>query len=219
MSDPSRDHGADPASFRSRLRRERIAARLAMAPADHAAASAAIETHLKSVVAARRPGLVAFCWPLRREFDCRPLVSELLAAGWRACQPVVVEAAAAMRFRIWRPDSPMTTDRHGIPIPDTAACAAPDVVLLPLVAFDADGYRIGYGGGYFDRTLASLDPRPLAIGVGFELARVASTRPEPHDVRLDAIVTEAGVCAMRGKLDFAAHPQDDAAMSRGNRHE
>jgi 5,10-methenyltetrahydrofolate synthetase len=98
-----------------------------------------------------------------------------------------------MQFRLWRPDSPMTDDRHGIPIPDTPACEAPDIVLLPLVAFDDQGYRIGYGGGYFDRTLAALDPRPFAIGVGFELARVESVRPEPHDIRLDAIVTEAGL--------------------------
>lgn len=86
----------------------------------------------------------------------------------------------------------MTTDRHGIPIPAGDGSLHPEVVLLPLVAFDADGYRIGYGGGYFDRTLAAMSPRPLAIGVGFELARVDSTGPQAHDIRLDVIVTEAG---------------------------
>jgi 5,10-methenyltetrahydrofolate synthetase len=192
MDDPSRDHDADSASLRPRLRQEKIAARLAMPATDHARASAAIEARLQSVVAARRPGLIAFCWPLRQEFDCRGFVIRLLAEGWRACQPVVVRRDAPMAFRAWTPQAPMTTDRHGIPIPDTAACETPDVILLPLVAFDAAGYRIGYGGGYFDRTLAALEPRPLAIGVGFELALVASTRPGPHDIRLDAIVTEAG---------------------------
>lgn len=86
----------------------------------------------------------------------------------------------------------MTTDRHGIPIPAGDGSLHPEVVLLPLVAFDADGYRIGYGGGYFDRTLAAMSPRPLAIGVGFELARVDSTGPQAHDIRLDVIVTETG---------------------------
>jgi len=189
---PPNSHAAGT-SFRNRLRKEKINARMAMPDDEHARASAAIEACLKSALAARRPQSIAFCWPLRREFDCRPLVSALLAAGWRACQPVVLEAAKPMQFRAWQPDSPMTTDRHGIPIPDTPICEAPDIVLLPLVAFDDRGYRIGYGGGYFDRTLASLSPRPLAIGVGFELGRVDSVRPEPHDIRLDIIVTEAGL--------------------------
>jgi 5-formyltetrahydrofolate cyclo-ligase len=190
---PSPDLAPDSAGFRDRLRKEKINARRAMVDDEHARASAAVEARLKSVMAARRPQRIGFCWPLRKEFDCRPLVAELLAAGWRACQPVVVAPAAPMGFRSWEPDSPMTADRHGIPIPDTPACAPPDVVLLPLVAFDDQGYRIGYGGGYFDRTLAALSPRPFAIGVGFELARVDSVRPEAHDIRLDAIVTEAGL--------------------------
>ena len=69
----------------------------------------------------------------------------------------------------------------------------PNIILLPLVAFDRQGFRLGYGGGYFDRTLAALVPRPLAIGVGFELARVADIRPQAHDLPLDAVVTEAGI--------------------------
>ena len=126
-------------------------------------------------------------------------MSELILRGWRACQPVVVAPAAPMHFLAWTPDAPMTADRHGIPIPATAPCAAPDVLLLPLVAFDGEGYRIGYGGGYFDRTLAALRPRPLTIGVGFEVGRVDSVRPQAHDIRLDLIVTEAG--ASRVTLD------------------
>jgi 5,10-methenyltetrahydrofolate synthetase len=106
---------------------------------------------------------------------------------------VVVAPEAAMIFRLWTPDTPMTADRHGIPIPAGSDTVVPDVVLLPLVAFDPQGYRLGYGGGYFDRTLAAMSPRPLALGVGFEVARVDSVRPQPHDIRLDAIVTEADI--------------------------
>jgi len=87
----------------------------------------------------------------------------------------------------------MGVDRHGIPIPQDGPNIVPDIVLLPLVAFDTQGFRLGYGGGYFDRTLAMLVPRPLAIGVGFELGRVADIRPQAHDIRLNAVCTEIGV--------------------------
>jgi len=101
-----------------------------------------------------------------------------------------------MVFRPWHADIAMSQDQHGIPIPaatEPRSAAHPDIVLLPLVAFDAHGYRLGYGGGYFDRTLAAVVPRPLAIGVGYELCRTESTCPQPHDVALDLMVTEAGV--------------------------
>jgi 5-formyltetrahydrofolate cyclo-ligase len=198
MADPSGNEDLNSASFRARQRQAKIAARLAMAATEHARASAMIEAHLTALLAARPPQVIAFCWPLRNEFDSRPLVTDLLGAGWRACQPVVVATAAPMEFRAWLADSPMTTDRHGIPIPDTETVAAPDIVLLPLVAFDEQGYRLGYGGGYFDRTLASLTPRPCAIGVGFELARIDTVHPAAHDIRLDAIVTEAGIRKIGG---------------------
>jgi 5,10-methenyltetrahydrofolate synthetase len=195
LADPSSNQGPDSAAFRSLLRREKIAARMALPDDEHERASANIERHLEALFADRPPQVVAFCWPLRREFDCRPLVERLIARGWHAAQPVVLAPASPMVFRPWALDTPMTEDRHGIPIPAGDATVTPDVVLLPLVAFDALGYRIGYGGGYFDRTLAALSPRPMAVGVGFEQARVESVRPEPHDVRLDAIVTEAA-CVM-----------------------
>lgn len=191
FADPSPNQGLDSAAFRSLLRQERIAARMAMPAAAHADASAAIEARLETLLSARPPQVLAFCWPLRKEFDCRPLVERLLGRGWRAAQPVVTAAAAPMVFRPWTPATPMTRDRHGIPIPAGDETVVPGIVLLPLVAFDGQGFRIGYGGGYFDRTLAALSPRPLAIGVGFELARVESVRPERHDIRLDAVVTEA----------------------------
>jgi len=190
FADPSSNQGLDSAAFRSLLRREKIAARMAMPAAAHADASAAIEARLEELLSAQPPQLLAFCWPLRNEFDCRPLVERLIGRGWRAAQPVVTAEATPMVFRPWTPATPMTRDRHGIPIPAGDETVVPGVVLLPLVAFDGQGYRIGYGGGYFDRTLAALSPRPLAIGVGFELARVESVRPERHDIRLDAVVTE-----------------------------
>ena len=184
------DLSADSAAFRAALRREKIAARQAQPEAMRAAADARIRTRLADVLQERPPGVIAFCWPIRAEVDCRPLVADLLAAGWRAAMPTVAALAAPMEFRAWTPQTPLAADPYGIPIPAPLELLAPDVLLLPLVAFDAAGYRLGYGGGYFDRTLAVCVPRPLTVGVGYALAEVPSIRPEPHDVPLDIIVTE-----------------------------
>jgi 5-formyltetrahydrofolate cyclo-ligase len=194
MDATSGETGSNWASSRHLWRRERLAAREGMSAREHALASAAIDTRLASVIAPQPPRTIAFCWPVRHEFDCRPLIGRLLGAGWRACQPVVVDKDAPMEFRAWLPTSAMDTDPFGIPVPATAVVAPPDLVLLPLVAFDDQGYRLGYGGGYFDRTLASLSVRPLTIGVGFECGRLASVMPQPHDIRLDIIVTERRLC-------------------------
>jgi 5-formyltetrahydrofolate cyclo-ligase len=193
MAETSSELGSDWASFRAAWRREKLTVREALSEREHALASAAIDAHLTSLIALRPPRTVAFCWPVRKEFDCRPLVDRLLAAGWQACQPVVVAKEAPMVFRAWRPGAAMTTDCFGIPVPADAAAAVPDIVLLPLVAFDEQGYRLGYGGGFFDRTLARMAPRPVTIGVGFELGRLESLQPQAHDVPLDAIVTERRV--------------------------
>jgi 5-formyltetrahydrofolate cyclo-ligase len=190
MADTSGDQGIDSSAFRATCRREKIAAREAISENVHALASKAIEAHLTSLLASRPPQTIAFCWPVRKEVDCRPVIRRLLESGWRACQPVVVAKDAPMVFRAWAPDSPMTADRYGIPVPAEATIAVPDIVLLPLVAFDEQGFRLGYGGGYFDRTLAEIAVKPLTIGVGFELARIDSVRAQIHDIRLDAIVTE-----------------------------
>jgi 5,10-methenyltetrahydrofolate synthetase len=193
MTDQPPQTAANPDDLRATLRREKIAARLALPAAAHRAASVAIRHHLTEILLPLRSGTIAFCMPIRAEVDCQPLILHLLAAGWQAAMPVVWETDAPMEFRGWTPDAPMTTDPFGIPIPAAGSVAHPDVILLPLVAFDAAGYRLGYGGGYFDRTLAVIQPRPLAVGVGFDLAAVKDIRPERHDVPLDLIVTESGI--------------------------
>lgn len=190
---PSGEHATETSVYRAALRRERLAARLAIEPAALAAASASIEGHLAALLGPLPRGVLGFCAPVRNEFDARPLAGRLLDAGWTAAMPVVVAEASPMRFRTWTPSTAMGADRYGMPIPLDTGDAVPTVILLPLVGFDAQGFRLGYGGGYFDRTLASLSPRPLAVGVGFEVARCDDVRPQDHDVRLDATVTEAGV--------------------------
>ena len=190
---PSTEHTADSSVFRTALRREKLAARMALDEQTRLALSSRIEEHLSQLMSPMSPRTLGFCAPIRGEFDARPLVSRLIDLGWQAAMPIVETPDAPMSFRQWTPASAMTADRHGIPVPAGGAAVRPDVVLLPLVAFDARGFRLGYGGGYFDRTLAALVPCPLAIGIGFELGRVADIRPQAHDLRLDATITETGI--------------------------
>lgn len=194
---------ADSPAFRAALRREKLAARMAIGHIEHAELSARLEAHLEAflcrIAAMKLEHTLAFCAPTKNEFDAGPLVIRLMQRNaqciWHTAMPVVVALDAPMIFRSWTSDAPMSCDRYGIPIPAAGIELAPSIVLLPLVAFDDAGYRLGYGGGYFDRTLAIQVPRPLTIGVGFELARVPSIRPQAHDVPLDVIITEAGaVC-------------------------
>lgn len=180
----------DSTGWRRRLRRDMVTRRSALDEATHAALSARIVAHLRDALP--RPAIVAFCWPIKHEPDVRAIVEQWVAGGARAVLPVVVAEEAPLAFREWTATTPMQPDRYGIPTPLAGECLHPDLILLPLNGFDAAGYRLGYGGGYFDRTLAALSPRPLAVGVGFEINRLASIRPESHDQRLDWIVTEAG---------------------------
>ncbi len=190
---PSREYIADSFVFRAALRREKLAARMALDEKTHSALSTCLEAHLAALLTPLRPQILAFYAPVRGEFDARPLASILIERGWQAAMPIVQATNAPMIFRTWTPSSAMNTDRHNIPFPSTGPTVIPTIVLLPLVAFDTQGFRLGYGGGYFDQTLAILVPRPLAIGVGFELGHVNDIWPQPHDIPLDAVLTEAGI--------------------------
>lgn len=183
-------------AYRRRLRRESVEKRQALPPEMHAQFSSVICGYLRTAFPQLARKRVAYCWPVKNEPDLRPLMASWLAQnlqGFAALLPVVVGSERPLAFRAWTPRSPLVPDAYGIPTPEDGEFLVPDALLLPTNAFDAAGYRIGYGGGFFDRTLASLQPRPLAIGVGFELARVESIAPMVHDVPLDAMVTEAGV--------------------------
>jgi 5-formyltetrahydrofolate cyclo-ligase len=185
-----------PGSDRRALRRLSIERRMALSVDACAKLSAAVCQHLRENFPQLSQMRVGFCWPVKNEPDLRPLLTAWLAAGdpgFAALLPVVVATDRPLAFRAWTPGARLLVDRYGIPTPESGEFLLPQALLLPVNAFDAAGYRIGYGGGFFDRTLATLTPAPLAIGVGFELARVASINPQPHDMRLDAMVSEAGV--------------------------
>ncbi len=189
-----------PAERRRTLRRQLIELRLALPTARCTELSKAICAHLQQNFPQLANLRVGFCWPVKNEPDLLPLMEAWhLGAlpGFKALLPVVVETGSALAFREWAPDLPLIADRYGIPTPASGEFLTPQALLLPVNAVDAQGYRLGYGGGFFDRTLAALTPKPLAIGVGYEMARVESIQPEVHDMRLDALVTEAGVLRFR----------------------
>jgi 5,10-methenyltetrahydrofolate synthetase len=185
-----------PERYRRALRQQYIERRLALTVDECARLSSVVCAHLRRDFPELARMRIGFCWPVKNEPDLRPLLSAWLAAGdpgFAVLLPVVIDSERPLAFREWTPESPLRADRYGIPTPQEGEFLLPQALLLPVNAFDAAGYRIGYGGGYFDRTLAALEPAPYSIGVGFELARVDSIRPQPHDVRLDAMVSEAGV--------------------------
>jgi 5-formyltetrahydrofolate cyclo-ligase len=137
--------------------------------------------------------VVGAYWPYKGEFDPRFAIRHLRARGARAALPVVVEKSAPLQFREWWPGAPMASGVFGLPVPEGTPVLRPHALLIPPVGFDSRGYRLGYGGGYFDRTLAAMEIQPLKIGVAFELSRMASIRPQPHDIAMDFIVTELGI--------------------------
>ena len=132
---PSAEHSPDQGVFRAALRREKLAARLALDPAAHARLSADLEQHLAELLLPLAPQTLAFCAPVRGEFDARPLASRLIGLGWRAALPVVRAVNAPMHFHVWTPSSAMGVDRYGIPIPLDSAQLVPDIVLLPLLVY------------------------------------------------------------------------------------
>jgi 5-formyltetrahydrofolate cyclo-ligase len=179
-------------AWRKTERRRLIAARLAMPGAVRTAASAAIDAALTSRLPSGRFAVVAGYWPIQGEFDPLPYLRRLIAAGGAVALPVAARPAAPLAFRLWTPEAPMTAGLWDIPYPAEGAVVTPSALLIPLVGFDGAGHRLGNGGGYYDRTLAALRPRPLAIGVGFELGRLATISPVSHDIPMDVVVTEAG---------------------------
>jgi 5-formyltetrahydrofolate cyclo-ligase len=187
----------DLPAWRAERRAELIAARQARGAAERAEWIAAITRHLRAALPAVR-GMVIGCYvPFRAEPDLRPLFDEWRAAGADTALPVVKGRGAAMEFRSWWPGCPVVKGAFSLPMPDGTPLVTPQVVLMPPVGFDEQGYRLGYGGGYFDRTLAGLEPAPLKLGVAFELSRMPSIAPQDYDIPMDFIVTERAVYERR----------------------
>ena len=177
-----------------RAERERlIASRERLDPATLEHFRQRIDAHLERSFPGLAAARVAFCWPMRGEYDARALADTLRGRGAVTALPVVVALGQPLVFREWYPGVALVSGPLGIPYPASSDPVVPTLVLVPLSGWDEAGHRLGYGGGFFDRTLASLPKRPIAIGVGYELGWMATIRPQAWDIPMDWIVTERGV--------------------------
>ncbi len=175
------------------LRAEAAAARRQAHAAGGAAAARKVRDLFLGAIPLPAGATVAGYWPLGEELDDRPLLETLSARGHICALPVVMRRAMPLVFRQWRSGDAMQAGDFGILIPSNAAPAVePDALIVPLLAFDAGGHRLGYGGGYFDRTLRELRARKkiLAVGVAFAVQEMAHLPRGPEDEPLDWIVTE-----------------------------
>jgi 5-formyltetrahydrofolate cyclo-ligase len=145
--------------------------------------------------------IVSLYWPIRGEPDLRPWMHALSRTGRRVALPVAVAPAQPLVFREWLPHARLARGLWKIPYPVDGEIIIPTVVIAPVVGFDQQCYRLGYGGGFFDRTLAALNPQPLTIGVGYPDAAIRTIFPQPHDIPMDWVVTGS-----------AAHARRDAAV-------
>lgn len=188
MSNPS-------ASEKSDIRRAALARRAALGAAERAAAAKAIIAPCLGLAASHRLGPVALFASIRDEIDTLPLAEALTGAGYAIALPVVTGPDAPLAFRTWSLGKPLTGGYKGIPEPmPDAPMVQPTLVFVPLAAFDRRGHRLGYGAGFYDRALPPLKAAgALAVGLAFAVQEVPRVPDLPHDVPLDAIVTERAV--------------------------
>ncbi|MFD1332201.1 5-formyltetrahydrofolate cyclo-ligase [Methylopila musalis] len=186
----------EAAAAKAALRSYVLARRAALAPDVRAAAAEAIAREGEGLVARLRPASVSVFFPVRGEIDAGPLMARLAARGVPLALPVIVEKDAPLAFRAWAPGEPLETKRFGLQEPPASAPEiAPELLFVPLAAFDDRGYRLGYGGGFYDRTLEKLRARGRAIAVGLAFAAQRTERVpiDRYDQRLDGVLTEQGL--------------------------
>ena len=206
----------DPLTLKTWRKAERerlIAARLAMPGATLDAWRQRIDCYLERSF----PGLarcrLAFCWPIKHEYDARHFARTLRERGALFALPVVVAPKKPLIFREWHPGVELAKGALDIPYPVNSPEIVPDAVLLPMNGWDEQGYRLGYGGGFFDRTLASLAKKPVCIGVSYEFARMPTIEPQSWDVAMDYVVTERGVYRRdRSGLAFLGAPEPSGSQ-------
>jgi len=188
----------DVARWRKAERLRLIALRSALSAEERARHTAAIVRMLDGMIPARANEIISAYWPIRAEPDLRSWLRAACLRGLRVALPVALELGQPMTFREWRPDSAMARGLWKIPYPAEGAEVSPTTVLAPLVGFDAACYRLGYGGGFFDRTLAIMARKPMVIGLGYPQLRIATIFPQCHDIPMDWIVTGSELTLRRG---------------------
>jgi 5-formyltetrahydrofolate cyclo-ligase len=194
MNDAARpDLDAEKATLRAEMQLKRERAHAAAGPAASLSLRDQFFAALGPVLKELPGAVVSGFWPFGPEMDIRPILYHLQAAGHPIALPVVVRRGLPLLFRAWHPGQPLVTGSFGVPRPDKDQPElTPRVLIVPLLAFDRAGYRLGYGGGFYDRTLSSLRAHgpALAVGVGFAMQEVASVPRNSEDQQLDWMVTE-----------------------------
>ncbi len=178
--------------WRKAERARLIEARLAIPAHDRTTMSGRIAEGLDAAIGDVSGRTVSLYWPFRGEPDLRSWIASVIARGGAIALPVVVEKARPLIFRGYRPGDRLEKGVWNIPIPAEGEPVTPDVVISPIVGVDPQNYRLGYGGGFFDRTLAAMERKPQVIGIGYEMQRIPTIYPQPHDIPMDSIVTEQG---------------------------
>ena len=180
-------------AWRKAQREELIAARLAIPAETRTAHSQAIGDALDKLIGDIAGKSVSLYWPFRGEPDLRPWMATATARGATCLLPIVVAKAQPLIFKAWKQGDKLDRGIWNIPIPAEGDEMLPDIVIAPLVGFDPSRYRLGYGGGFFDRTLAAHPGRPLVIGVGYSSQHIPTIHPQRHDIPMQAIITEGGL--------------------------
>jgi len=183
---------ADVKRWRKAERQRLIASRLAIPAEDRRRYAGRIAEGLDRVLDDVSGRVVTAYWPFRGEPDLLDWLDGLRARGATCALPVVVASQSPLVFRRWQRGARLTSGVWNIPVPADGEEVVPDVVVAPLVGYDPGCYRLGHGGGFFDRTLASLARPPRIVGVGYERLALRTIYPQPHDVPMDVIVTEDG---------------------------
>ena len=177
---------------RQTLRDFLIQRRLSLSLPAYSDLNAVVNNIIKSHFGFVRNTNIGLYWPFRNEFDSREALFRLHEAGNTVSLPRVDKKGHPLVFMRWSPGVRMKEGKLGIPFP-LGPIESPEILFIPLVGFDDRGYRLGYGGGYYDITLNSANPMPIRIGCGFEISHVKSIHPQPHDIPMELIITEKGI--------------------------
>lgn len=183
--------------WKKNQRKQLIAAREAVSQSLHQQWSRSISDHLTQGFPQLQNLTIGIYWPFRGEYDPRAIAGYLLQQKATLALPEVVAKNEPLIFREWLPETPMKMGAYDIPVPCKTSAVRLDAVIIPMVGFDQQGYRLGYGSGYYDRTLATYPQQPLTIGVAFEIQRLENIHPQLHDIAMQFIVTEAGIFQSR----------------------
>ena len=190
----------DPSADRTALRQKLIAAREALP--DRLERAVELQSVLRAWLVGHRVSTIGAYWPIKGEFDTLPALFRWTEGANEAEEriiglPVVDKATESLQFHLWFPGCPMEPDAYDIPKPKGTPVFRPELLLLPCLGYGPGGVRMGYGGGFYRRTMASLTHRPVIVGVGYSIGFQPMLRPGPQDMRLDAMLTEDGVMWQR----------------------